>query len=1058
MPQNHVNFHSINGKRLILVVDDEQINRELLGLYLSDDYELLFACDGAEALEMFREHRETLSLVLLDILMPVMNGLEVLKAVKSDPTTAQIPVIVITSEQSTEVESLKLGAMDFIPKPYPAPDVVRARVLRTIELSEDREIIQSTERDILTGLYNREYFYRYAQQLDQYHKDVDMDAIVFDVNHFHTINDRYGKEYGDEVLRRIGQRLLEVVAGGNGIACRKEADTFLLYCPHSEDYQSILERASHGLDGDSSTGNRVRLRMGVYQTLDKTLSIDQRFDRAKLAADMVQGSFSKTIGVYNDALRDQELYAEQLIEDFPKAVADKQFFVCYQPKFDISQDVPILASAEALIRWKHPSLGMISPGTFIPLFEGNGLILRLDTFVWRETARQIRAWKDRLGFSVPISVNVSRIDMYDPDLPKTLDTIIRENGLDYSDLVLEVTESAYTQDTSQMIEMAETLRKMGFRIEMDDFGTGYSTLNMISKLPVDALKIDMQFVRNAFRPGGDTRMLEVIIDIGEYLNVPTIAEGVETEAQIGALKRMGCDMVQGYFFSAPVPADEFEPFILQRKEALKSDPDMILPDDHEPEENGKEETGPAQADGEKLRKEADVDSEKAMGQTGMHLRTANIFFTVLAFIAAVALFVADIAVGRGHERMTQASDRYIEAQMAANNMESGSDYLTDKVRCFVVTGEVQYLRDFFEEVNVTRRRDRAVEDLEELLKDEGNEAIRSLNTALNLSNELIETEYKAMRLRLAVGDYDLAEIPEELKAMELPPEDQTLSREALIDKAQMLVFDNSYMHYKDKIRESVSLCTQTLIRSSSQELENASATMSLLVKIQTLSTIVFLLIVLGIVIVITQTIRKPLTRMVRLMQTQEIIQPTGAEELRFVTRTYNTILRENKLAQEKLSHEASHDALTGLLNRGAYDMLMSTMDISHIALIMIDVDYFKSVNDTYGHSVGDRVLKRVAEILRRSFRSVDLIFRLGGDEFVVVMSRANSSMRELVKDKIATANEILQHPRDDLPPVSLSVGVAFSDRENPQGDIYKDADTALYRAKEAGRNGCAIYE
>ena len=182
-----------------------------------------------------------------------------------------------------------------------------------------------------------------------------------------------------------------------------------------------------------------------------------------------------------------------------------------------------------------------------------------------------------------------------------------------------------------------------------------------------------------------------------------------------------------------------------------------------------------------------------------------------------------------------------------------------------------------------------------------------------------------------------------------------------------------------------------------------------------------------------------------MMQAQEIIPPTGVEELRFVTRTYNTILLENKQVHEKLTHEASHDALTGLFNRGAYDLLMESADTEHMALILVDVDNFKGVNDTYGHAVGDRVLKRVADILRGSFRSVDILCRIGGDEFAVVMTRANSSMGQLVRNKINRANELLQHPKDDLPPVSLSVGVAFSDRENPQGDIFKDADT--YKAE-----------
>ncbi|MBQ1291405.1 MAG: diguanylate cyclase, partial [Lachnospiraceae bacterium] len=243
----------------------------------------------------------------------------------------------------------------------------------------------------------------------------------------------------------------------------------------------------------------------------------------------------------------------------------------------------------------------------------------------------------------------------------------------------------------------------------------------------------------------------------------------------------------------------------------------------------------------------------------------------------------------------------------------------------------------------------------------------------------------------------------------------------------------------------------------SQELEQASAGLSRLVIMQLVLTIVFLVIVLGLVAFINNLVRKPLSAMVGKMQAGEPIPPQGAEELRFVARTYNSVLQENREAHEKLRHEASHDALTGLFNRGAYDLMMESVDAEHIALIILDVDYFKQFNDTYGHAVGDRVLQRVADILRHSFRSVDVLCRIGGDEFAVIMTRVNSSMSQLVMNKIKKAAELLANPKDDLPPVTLSVGIAFADRENPQGDIFKDADTALYRVKEAGRNGCQIY-
>ena len=1063
MLKSHERFHSSNGRRLILIVDDEQINRELLGAVLETDYELLYAENGQSALEQIHAQKDMLSLIMLDLQMPIVSGREVLHQVREDSELRMIPVIVLTGDQNAEVECLEQGASDFIPKPYPKPEIILARVRRTIELSEDQDIIQSTERDPLTGLYNREYFYRYAQQFDQHHQGTEMDAIVVDINHFHMINERFGISYGDEVLRHIGEKLREKVLDMGGIVCRRSADTFMIYSPHREDYKEILEYASSELSKDSSSNNRVRLRMGVYPNVDKSIEIQRCFDRAKNAADTVKGSFTRTIAFYDETLHAREIYAEQLIDEFRGAIEGKQFKVFYQPKFDIRPDTPLLTSAEALVRWEHPKLGLISPGVFIPLFEENGLIQQLDTYVWEESAAQIRDWKERIGFSIPVSVNVSRIDLYDPNLAGTLKSIVGKEGLDPTDLILEITESAYTQDSEQIVTMADELRSHGFRIEMDDFGTGYSSLNMISSLPLDALKLDMHFIHDAFRPGGNTHMLEVIVDIAEFLSVPVIAEGVETELQLDALRRIGCDIVQGYFFSRPVPAPEFEPFILQLKEAEKSgagnDSTWSLGRGvrhrRRQEMNNLGRTEEALAD-----QSAEILEEGSAGENtpGIRLRAAGWVFALVAALAAIALFIADFSVARGYNRMEAASNRYIRAQQAAFNLETASDYLTDSVRSFVVTGEIEFLEDFFEEVQYTKTRDRAVEELESLLSGRDDEALMHLNEALNLSNTLVETEYRAMRLMLETMEYDLSKIPEDIVMVTLSDDEQKLSPEELRDRAVQMVFDSYYVHMKDRIRENVSLCTQSLIITSSQNLERASARMSVFLRIQTIATFVFLLTVLCLVAFINRQVRIPLNRMVKSMQEENSIQPEGVEELRFASRTYNAILRENRLAQERLSHEASHDALTGLLNRGAYDLLLESVDKDHMALLLIDVDQFKQINDTYGHAVGDRVLKRVAEILQDSFRSVDIICRIGGDEFVVIMTRVSSAMRPIVSNKIERANELLMHPEDDLPPVSLSVGVAFADRENPQGDIFTDADTAAYRIKRAGGAGCAFFE
>ena len=557
MPESSLKAQFGSERRRILVIEDEMINREILGAMLRDSYDIVFAETGAQALSVLFSEFRTLSLVLLDLNLPDMNGMEILCRSREDAMTARLPFIVMTADHEAEVECLNFGATDFISKPYPKPEVVRARILRTIELFEDRDLIRWAEKDRLTGLYTREFFFHYAVQFDEHHPDAETDAILLNINHFHMINERYGREFGDEVLRRVAEKLLGSVSASDGIVCRPEADTFIVYCLHRDNYREILDRVCLEMRTDYS----VRARMGVYSVVDRSIDIERRFDRAKQAADLVKNSFSQAIGVYDDSMHEKELYAEQLLEDFRAAIREKQFHVYYQPKFDIRGEKPVLNSAEALVRWCHPTLGVINPGIFIPLFEENGLIRELDSFVWKEAAGQITTWRETLGRSIPVSVNVSRIDLNDPPLLKVLERVVDEAGVGHGEFLLEITESAYTENADRIVSVVKALRESGFFIEMDDFGTGYSSLNMITTLPIDAMKLDMQFIRMAFRDRKDTRLIEAVISLAKSLGLVTIAEGVETEEQLLALKELGCDIVQGFYFSRPLPADAFETFV-----------------------------------------------------------------------------------------------------------------------------------------------------------------------------------------------------------------------------------------------------------------------------------------------------------------------------------------------------------------------------------------------------------------------------------------------------------------------------------------------------------------
>ena len=553
----------IQRPQLVLVVDDQEINRDALEAILEDDYEIIHAENGKEALEAMERRQDDLSIVLLDLMMPVMDGYEVLEKVRADEQLGRIPVIVLTADKNAELQALKLGAADFITKPFDVPEVILARVNRIIELSEGRKLISAAETDKLTQLYNRDFFFEYAERLFRYHSELHMDAVVMNIEQFHSINDAQGREFGNEVLRLIGGAVRAFLAETNGIASRIEADHFDIYCAAQPDYAAMLERFQDRANR-SFPNVSVRLRMGVMPWREGIGPI-QMFDRARTACNMMRGNYQNPLMIYDEDMRKREQMNQRLLNDLNRAVEEKQLKVFYQPKYDVQCDPPRLSSAEALIRWQHPELGMISPGAFIPLFEGNGLISVIDGFVWREAARQVRLWKEEYALTVPVSVNLSRADVFDPTLEDRLVRLVRENGLDFGDVKLEVTESAYTDNAKDLLDVIRRLRGIGFEVEMDDFGSGYSSLNMLADMPIDVLKMDMAFVRNIESSDADYMLVKLILDIAKHLKLKVVAEGVETAGQLALLKDAGCDLVQGYYFSRPVPPEEFRALIEREK-------------------------------------------------------------------------------------------------------------------------------------------------------------------------------------------------------------------------------------------------------------------------------------------------------------------------------------------------------------------------------------------------------------------------------------------------------------------------------------------------------------
>ena len=443
---------------------------------------------------------------------------------------------------------------------------ILALLLRSLHTQwKSAKLISATEKDELTNLYNRDYFLEYAGRMCREHPNTPMDAVVVNIDRFHSVNALNGRGFGNRVLRTLGNEIRSVTNEKGGIAGRFEADRFDMCYPHSDDYHEVYERLQKTLNAMTPAAD-IRLRMGVMPSQMGVEPV-QMFDRARTACAIARENFQDKLVVFDEKMQERESYEQRLLGDMRRALDSYEFEVYFQPQYNIQSDPPKLASAEALIRWNHPELGMIAPNDFIPLFERNGKIGEVDRYVWAEAVRQIARWRDTYGIMIPVSVNLSRIDVFDPELEGTLDRVLEYHGLTRGALKLEVTESAYTGNADQVIRVVEGLRNRGYEVEMDDFGSGYSSLNMLSTMPVDVLKMDRVFIRNLSENDRDAKLVALILDIAKCLKIPVVAEGVETEEQLKLLKDLGCELVQGFYFSRPLPPEEFEEKVIRKEVA-----------------------------------------------------------------------------------------------------------------------------------------------------------------------------------------------------------------------------------------------------------------------------------------------------------------------------------------------------------------------------------------------------------------------------------------------------------------------------------------------------------
>lgn len=442
--------------------------------------------------------------------------------------------------------------------------------------------------------------------------------------------------------------------------------------------------------------------------------------------------------------------------------------------------------------------------------------------------------------------------------------------------------------------------------------------------------------------------------------------------------------------------------------------------------------------------------------TGINLRISNLLMLLAAGALFIAILLATIEINKRYHQSVTATEDYISWQQNAVLIKSGSDYLTEQVRLFVQTQNKTYADNYFEELYTVRRRDSALETFPKEKTDP--ETYAFLRQALLQSNELTKREIYAIKL-VAVADHeDLSQFPPVVQNTQLTKHDAAMSDAEKIKFAQNIVFGAAYQDAKSLITNEITYFLNTIRQATRAKQQDAShALEDILLDQRILLAFLFCMCVLTFTMIIWLVIR-PLKHYMKDIKQHKMLALTGPVEFKKLGQAYNDIYKLTQANSKVLQYKAAHDSLTGLMNRSAYESLKLALreQDTAIALLLVDVDHFKQVNDRYGHEIGDKILCRVAHQLRQSFRAKDFCVRFGGDEFAVILRDAFPHMRSSIQAKITALNHILMHPDDELPPVSLSVGVAFG--IGFPDTIYNNADTALYETKEHGRCGVSFFK
>ncbi|MDI3074495.1 EAL domain-containing protein [Clostridioides difficile] len=425
-----------------------------------------------------------------------------------------------------------------------------------IKKSNEKEILSLAYEDKVTHIGNQNKFYRECSKYLLDKPSLNYTIVYFDINNFKMINDTFGYEFGDNLLITIAKALKEELTEGE-VYARLSSDYFAIFCDYKNGKNKLIRKIDsirNNIESNLSIVFEISLCVGIYFVEEGEVDIQKAVNKANMARSVAKGK-NINYAIYNEDVRNKLSEESMILDDIKIALVKNQFEVYYQPKFSLVTGEMI--GSEALIRWNHPEHGFISPAVFIPIAEKSKLILKIGRFVFEKVCNDLSEWKKQGKKIVPVSINLSRVELYQPDIVKFINKTIQMYNLSSDLIEIEITETVAINELNILKNVLNELRKYGFSISMDDFGTGYSSISCLRDMPIDILKLDKSFLNGIEHDERSRNIAKSIVSLAKSLDLVVIIEGVESKEQAELMKQFGCDLVQGFYFARPMPAKNF---------------------------------------------------------------------------------------------------------------------------------------------------------------------------------------------------------------------------------------------------------------------------------------------------------------------------------------------------------------------------------------------------------------------------------------------------------------------------------------------------------------------